>query len=126
MFVSEISECVAIKSYEREPDVNPSEIGIFSPESSMAGWISNVARTEAIVIKAVLKAMCLPGQILSQGNQKVRVYDGRKTYRFPNPNAASSGSGTEQSRFPLASRKRSGWNKCGSGYSSSLCSMALE
>jgi hypothetical protein len=86
-------------------EIAPAEYSSFgicgTPPPSTTGEISKAARTEATVIHMDERAMNRPGQI-----------------RRPNPNPTSGG-------FTLRSRKRSGWNRRGSGKTVSSCSTAL-
>ncbi len=86
-------------------EIAPTEYSSFGicaiPRPSTTGEISKAARTEATVIHIDERAMNRPGHI-----------------RRPNPKPTSGG-------FTLRSRKRSGWNRRGSGKSVSSCSTAL-
>ena len=87
-------------------EIAPAEYSSFgicgTPRPSTTGEISKAARTEATVIHIDDRAMNRPGHI-----------------RRPNPKPTSSS-------FTLRSRKRSGWNRRGSGKIVSSCSTALK
>jgi hypothetical protein len=73
-----------------------------TPRPSTTGEISKAARTEATAIHIDERAMNRPGHI-----------------RRPNPKPTSG-------NFTLRSRKRSGWNRRGSGKAVSSCRTALN
>lgn len=87
-------------------EIAPTEYSSFgicgTPRPSTTGEISKAARTEATVIHIDERAMNRPGHI-----------------RRPNPKPTSGS-------FTLRSRKRSGWNRRGSGNTVSSCSTALN
>jgi hypothetical protein len=87
-------------------EIAPAEYSSFgicgTPHPSTTGEISKAARTEATVIHIDERAMNRPGHI-----------------RRPNPKPTSGS-------FTLRSRKRSGWNRRGSGKTVSSCSTALK
>ena len=88
-------------TYEIAP-AEYSSFGICGTPPSTTGDISKAARTEATVIHIDERAMNRPGHI-----------------RRPNPKLTSG-------NFILRSRKRSGWNRKGSGKTVSSCSTALK
>ena len=97
--------CFARWPYEVIVDVNFPEIGISWPISSLAISILNTCRIELIVMKRVLSAIYLPGQILIR-ELSMRGMSLRKpmiTNLRPNPKAG-------REPFLSASRNLSGRN----------------
>lgn len=105
-----------------------SSLNLASSFSSIGASMSKTVRMQAILRKMVLRAKCLPGQILSEEShtedlsivgrkldyERTRERWSHNPHLLPDPNALSSGSFTWGSSFP-SFRNRSGSKVRGAG-----------